>query len=257
MPRLLRMPFLDQAPLRVLSEHTASLVFLGEVHERPWLVETYAGLVGEACRRGKLGFLGVEYFNYEQQRILDEWLAGERSWASLVAEYSRGPEGFNLEVYRPLLETARRCGACIIGVMPPRDKARTVTLTGAIPGLPSEAPDPRDYPSEYECVLRALFPREGPMARIPVERLVLAQSYKDSVAAWRVAEAYRRYGPGVVVMGWVHVETLGAVASRAARLLGLEPISWLVTGARESLNDAVEAARLARCLETRYLLIRE
>ncbi|MCE4620553.1 MAG: ChaN family lipoprotein [Desulfurococcales archaeon] len=257
MSRLLRMPFLDQVPPGILSEHTARIVFLGEVHERPWLVEAYARLMGEECRRGRLGFLGVEYFNYEQQGILDEWRASERSWYSLVAEYSNGPEGFSLEIYRPLLETARKCGARIIGVMPPRDKARIVTMTGSIPDLPSRAPDPGEYPSEYECLLRALFPREGPMARIPVERLVLAQSYKDSIAAWRVADAYRRYGPGVVVMGWVHVEALGGVASRAARLLGLKPIDWLVAGARETFYDAIDALRLAGCLETRYLLIRE
>ncbi len=210
----------------------ARIVFLGEVHERPWIVSEVVRLIRHTCSRGWLGFLAVEYFNVEQQSIVDDWASGVISWDRLVEEYRKGPEGFNLEVYRPMLEAAANCGARIVGVMPPRTLATRVAREGVIPGRPDGAPAPAPftvYPP-YRSLLLTLFPREGPMARIPVERLLLAQSYKDSVAAWSVARASSS-GPGIVVMGWAHVEPRGGVATRVRILTGLD---GLVVGFREA-----------------------
>jgi len=222
--------FVGARPGDIVSE-AGRVVFLGEVHEREWLVGFMTGLL-EALARDGLDFLGVEWFNVEQQPLLDAWLEGSLSWQGLVEEYRKGPEGFNLDVYRPLLEAARGLGLRIVGVMPPRSLARRVSREGVIPWLPPGAPDPVEWAGreEYRRLVSSLFPRAGPMARIPVERLLLAQSYKDSVAAWAVARA-ARHGRGLIVMGWVHVEPVGSVPSRVEHLLG-EAVGPVV-GARE------------------------
>ncbi len=230
------------------------VVFLGEVHEREWIVSEAVSVLRALCDEGRLGFLALEHFNVEQQELLDSWLGGSMSWRELVEEYGRGPEGFNLEVYRPLLEAAASCGARIVGVMPPRDKARVVSREGRMPWLPEGAPDPAWYAGfgPYRALLESLFPREGPMASIPVESLVLAQSYKDSVAAWVIARMLSRK-TGMAVMGWVHVEARGGVATRLRELVPWA--SYLVIGYRE---QGVEEAlswyrRWQESLETRVL----
>ena len=257
MVRLVRRGWMDTVSLDFIWSHNYKILFLGEVHEQEWLVRVHQKLLSELCRRGRLGFLALEYFNVYQQEIVTRWFRGEASWEYLVEEYSRGPEGFNLEVYKPMLETARACGTPIIGVMPPRTVAQQVSRSGVIPSLPNGCIDPRDYPLEYQCLLEKLLPRHGPMARIPVSRLVLAQSYKDSIASWNIARAYEESGSGVVVMGWVHVEALGGVASRTARLLGLDRGEYLVVGARNSVGWHPQKGLLEECLITDYYFIRE
>jgi len=255
MVKVVRLPFLDEASINDILLHNYKLLFMGEVHERPWLVETHRELLANLCRMGRLGFLAVEYFNIEQQSLLDLWMNNKISWKELVEKYQEGPEGFNLDIYRPIFETAKKCDAKIIGVMPPRTTAQLITRKSIIPDTPKEAVPPEDYPPEYECLLRSLLPRAGPMSRIPVEKLILAQSYKDTIASHTIARSFKEYGSGAVIMGWVHVEAKGGVATRVSRLT--EGPLFLVVGAREggewrnSINNMVE------CLETSYLLIRE
>jgi len=249
-----RVPGFVEARAGDIVSEAGRVVFLGEVHEREWLVGFMTGLL-EALARDDLDFLGVEWFNVEQQGLLDAWLEGSLSWEGLVEEYRKGPEGFNLDVYRPLLEAARGLGVRIVGVMPPRSLARRVSREGVIPWLPEGAPDPAVWAGrENRRLVSSLFPRQGPMAGIPVERLLLAQSYKDSVAAWVVAGAARR-GRGLVVMGWVHVEPVGSVPSRVEAMLG-EGVGPVV-GAREEGLEGLAAwyGEWAWALLTRFYVL--
>ncbi len=207
----------------LLVDGEPQLLFLGEVHENPYAVDTAARTLADLCHRERLSFLGLEHFNSEQQGLLDEWVEDNISWEELVDEYRKGPEGFNLGVYRPLLEKARECGARVVGVMPPRNIANKYAKTGIL-DKSFEPPIPVDPYSwkGYMDVLPSLFPRSGPMASIPLERLAAAQSFKDSYSAARIAETFRGVGDsGVVLMGWAHIETPGAVPDRVESLLGL------------------------------------
>ncbi|MEB3851086.1 MAG: ChaN family lipoprotein [Desulfurococcales archaeon] len=247
-PPLLGYPHASEAPWRPLLDRIprARLVAFGEVHETPWAVGLARDLLARACQGG-LGWAGFEYFNTSQQGLLDSWASGRVGWRGLVEEYTRGPEGFNLEVYRPLLEAARACGARLVALMPPRPQANLVARQGR---LPERAPggveaDPDAWPG-YRGELEPLFPREGPMARIPVERLLLAQSFKDSVAASRVAWALSRWGRGFIVMGWAHVELPGAVVDRALASLGLRGGDAVIVSARRGAPSRVAAALRGR-----------
>jgi uncharacterized iron-regulated protein len=231
---------LSEADPRLMAARLrwARLVAFGEVHETPWAVELARRLLVEACLEGGVEWVGFEYFNTEQQGVLDAWASGAMDWRGLVDRYSRGPEGFNLEVYRPLLEAARSCAGRLVALMPPRPLANRVAKTGLIPpeAAPPVEPDPSAWP-RYREALEPLFPREGPMARIPLERLLLAQSFKDSTAAGVVVEHLKR-GRGFIVMGWAHVELPGAVVDRALAALGLPPEWALVVSARSGASEA-------------------
>ena len=214
------------------------LTALGEVHNNPLIVWVAAEILRAAASRGRV-VLAVEYFNTEQQSLLDAWLDGRITWEALVDEYSRGPEGFPLETYRPLLEAARSLGVRIIGVMPPRTWANTLARGGRPPRMPRGPVDPSLYPG-YRGFLEPLFPRRGPMARIPVERLLEAQSYKDQWAAETVAQALHEAGV-VLVMGWAHIEAPWGVPERAAGLAGVP--GWMTCIAGSRLAGSLEELR--------------
>ncbi len=198
----------------------AQVIALGEEHERKQIIETFRTIILYRCEIGLLKWLALEHFNTHQQGLLDAWVQSKTTWEELKREYERGPEGFNLEAYKPLLEAARDCGSQIIGVMPPRDKANKIARSGGVVGgepcLPIE---PSLYPGYEE--LERLFPRSGPMARIPLGNLLLAQSYKDSTAACTVYSAMEKHGvEGILMMGWAHIEVRGSVPDRIELLAG-------------------------------------
>ena len=237
----------EAGPERLQDAAGAQLVAFGEVHETPWAVRLATRLLRRICEHGGLGWVGFEYFNIDQQALLDSWTQGSIGWASLVEEYSGGPEGFNLEVYKPLLEQARACTSHLVALMPPRPVANSVAKSGQLPkGYPLEANPNPDAWAGYRGELEPLFPRAGPMARIPLNRLILAQSFKDSVAATVTARALERWGRGFIVMGWAHVELPGAVVARALALSGLREASAAVVSARRGgLEEARRVLKFA------------
>ncbi len=229
--RAIALPYLveEHEPWRVIRlDHR--LIALGEIHHSPELVLLYREAYLEACKQGG-AVLALEYFNTEQQSLLDSWLDDEIPWSKLYESYSRGPEGFDLNIYRPLLEAAKQCGQRIVGVMPPRDRANIIARTGTKPRTIIPV-DPDLWPG-YRDALIPLFPRQGPMARIPVERLLVAQSFKDSVAAETVSNLILEGYKVVLVMGWAHVELRGAVVERILHTTGLGRGETLVMGARD------------------------
>ncbi|MEB3774933.1 MAG: ChaN family lipoprotein [Desulfurococcales archaeon] len=234
------------------------IIYVGEVHERGWIVNCIRSLVN--ALRDRIGFIGMEHFNYTQQPLLDSWLRGSIGWGELVEEYRSGDEGFNLTIYKPLLEDARSLGIPVVGLMPPRRHASLIAHKG-LEALYQEAEPPVD-PGEvlreyrgYADRFLSLIPRQGPMARLDPRRLLLAQAYKDTVMAYNALKALKRYGNGVVVTGWAHVEHNGTVPTRAK---ALDPgHRYMVLTSRESgLNDASrELEGVREVLLASYLLL--
>ncbi len=256
-PVTLEWPWGVEAPFSSVLDQArrSALVALGEEHATPWIVRSGAEiLLSMASGPGKLA-LAMEMFNVEQQSLLDAWLLGELSWDELVEEYSRGPEGFPLDVYRPLMEAAKSLGARIFGVMPPRTKANMVARTGRLPRDAGPIALPEAWP-HYSGALAKLFPRSGPMARIPVERLLLAQSYKDHIASTVVAKLLRDGFRILLLMGWAHVEVPGSVPDRAAALASLPEEPLIVGARRRGLHDYLSSGEhLSLRLRSKYTLI--
>ena len=198
--------------------HEVDVLFFGEIHEKSWVVNCEATLLHRAIKIGAK-FLGVELFNYEQQRLIDSWVRGDIGWEELIKKYGRG---FNLNVYASLLNLAKEHGLKIVGIMPPRKYASRVVREGlevidGIAGSPVKSKDVWVSP-KYRKTLLKLFPKSGPMAKLNRESLVLAQAYKDTVLAKIVSEAIKRYGSGVVVAGWAHVEIPGSAPTRLSKI---------------------------------------
>jgi len=173
------------------------IIYVGEEHEKGWIIRCLLTLIN--ALRDRIGFIGMEHFNYTQQHLLDSWLKGSISWRVLVEEYSRGGEGFNLTLYKPLLDEARSIGVPIIGLMPPRWHASIIAHRG-LEALYQEAEplvDPGEVLREYKGYASrflSLIPREGPMTRLDPKRLLIAQAYKDTVMAFNSFKALREYG---------------------------------------------------------------
>ena len=199
-------------------------IYYGEVHERGWSIECSKRIVEATAGRGAK-FLALEHFTYEDQEALDEWSRGAIDWDTMKDSYTGG---FNIDLYKPLLEEARSRGLRLLALFPPRRIAALISHKG-VEGLREAASmlpqnirvDPELILEEYKGYrerILSLIPRRGPMARLDPERIVMAQAFKDTVAASIVSQALQELGPGVVVAGWVHVEVNGSIPSRVERL---------------------------------------
>ncbi len=220
------------------------VVFYGEVHAREWSVRCELEVLRGYARAGSIRWVGLEMFEYNMQSLLDSWSRGEISWDQLLEEYERLGGGFPLDVYRPLLIGARETGLALKAIMLPRHIARIVSREG----LGSEKlgnldipVDPRRVSVDYRWYrenFMELIPRHGPMARLDPERLLQAQALKDEVAAELSWRYLREQGPGLVVMGWAHVEYNGGVPTRLAERGG----RYLVITSRETLDEAMRVS---------------
>jgi len=236
------------------SNSYGELIFLGEVHQRRWVIDLSLDILRHLGGGGGT-YIGLEHFNREQQELLDAYLEGELEWEELVREYEEGPEGFNLEYYRPLIEWGRDSGTAIYGLMPPRIYASQLVRlymsgdTSAMERLLARyglTPEDLEAGQEYRERFLQLIPKEGPMARLDPEALLMAQSFKDEVMARRIAELSRRYRRGFILTGSGHVEHIGSVPTRVARLGyrgGYTVITSREAGREEALKELMEARR--------------
>ncbi len=257
-----------EATVAVLVEEASSesglTIYLGEVHQRRWIIslsidilERLAGMEGEL-------YIGMEHFNIEQQDLLDAYLEGEMEWDELVEKYEEGPEGFDLEYYRPLIEWARDNNTHIYGLMPPRIYASQLVrlyMSGDKEGVDrllaryGISIDDLDAGEEYRERFLQLIPREGPMARLDPEALLLAQSFKDEVMARRIVELSRRYRAGYILTGSGHVEHKGSVPTRVVKH-GYRGGYTVVTSREAGREEALEELRRAgKYLVARYLAL--
>jgi len=191
-------------------------ILFGEVHHVDWIISFEKKLLGEA---GDIGFVAMEHFNYEMDRLLERWICGCIDWDSFVEEYRRGPEGFDLDSYKPLLQEARDRKIPIYGAMPPRDIASKIakegltalTEEGEIHATIEEVS--KDYPG-YVDAIKSMIPREGPMAKLDIQGIIYAQAYKDTIMAKRIFNLIKRLGRGILYTGYAHIEIPGSVSTR-------------------------------------------
>ncbi len=220
------------------------VVFYGEIHAREWSVQCELEVLRGYARAGLVGWIGLEMFDYSMQDLLDSWSRGGISWDKFVREYERLGGGFPLDTYRPLLAWARDAGIVLKAIMLPRHIARIVSREGLgsekLGGLGIPV-DPRRVKVDYKWYrenFMELIPRQGPMAMLDPERLLQAQALKDEVAAELSWRYLREHGPGIVVMGWAHVEYNGGAPTRLAERGG----KYLVITSRETLDEAIQVS---------------
>lgn len=238
----------------------AEILFYGEVHRVPWIIKLASELILMRYEAGLLRFVGLEYFNYRMEGLVREWLEDRIDWGDFLSEYSKGPEGFPLRDYRPILDEIKRLGIEIVGVMPPRDEVRKVSRNG-LEGI-NEISDSPVQPSEvrldykgYRERLLSMIPSSGPMAMLDPEKIVMAQAYKDEVIAYKVADAYRRLGPGIVITGYAHSEIYGSASTRL-RNRGIRDYIVLTTRNTTLNDDLMRNFKMNEVMEARYIALK-
>jgi len=255
---------LDRVVTMIRTPH---IVFFGEKHEKPnvinWELRFLQALYTLASTNNAEFIVGMEHFNIEQQNVIDAYIKGEISWRDLIGIYTKGPEGFNLNYYKPVLDFARINSIEIVGLMPPRTDAKIIAKKGLDQSILARyelyPDDVSRYPSEYRERLMDLFPREGPMASIDKEKLVLAQSFKDQVMAKRIAEKLGRRTLFYAIMGSGHCEHVGSVPDRVKKLSKINPsitvITTKVRGAGENDRDLINDVAENKYIIADFLLI--
>ncbi len=243
------------------------IVFFGETHENPsvidWELRVLQALYTLASKNNVEFIVGMEHFNIEQQDVIDAYIKGNISWRDLVDIYTEGPEGFDLDYYRSILDFARRHSIEVVGLMPPRTYAKIIAMKGLSQSILAKygfyPDDISRYPSEYRERLMDLFPREGPMAHIDEEKLVLAQSFKDQVMAKRIVEKLGRHTLFYAIMGSGHCEHAGSVPDRVKALSKNNPrvtvITVKVKGIGEYDKDLIDVATKNKHIIADFLLI--
>ncbi len=238
----------------------SEILFYGEVHRVPWIIELARELIMMRYEAGLLRFVGLEYFNYRMEDLVKEWLEDRIDWEKFQSKYSKGPEGFPLDDYRPILDEIKRLGVVVIGVMPPRDEVRKVSRNGLegikeIMDSPIQPDEVRlDYKGYRERLL-SMFPSLGPMAMLDPEKIVMAQAYKDEVIAYKVADAYRRLGPGIVITGYAHSEIYGSASTRL-RNRGVGNYIVITTRDASLDDDLMKKFKMNEAMEARYIALR-
>jgi Haem-binding uptake, Tiki superfamily, ChaN len=92
---------------------SSRIIFIGETHHQSDVVAFQKAVVEEAAKalrspaaasaRSALHVV-FEHFAVDQQPSLNSYFEGRSSWEGLLSDYSKGAEGFDLHVYKPVLD---------------------------------------------------------------------------------------------------------------------------------------------------------
>jgi hypothetical protein len=195
------------------------VVLLGETHDDPehhrWQLHTIAGL--HTLRPDLV--LGFEMFPRRVQRVLDRWVAGERSEAEFLSQSEwENVWGYDRNLYLPIFQFARMHRVPMVALNVDRALVRRVGDEGwaAVPGAEREgvadpAPAGRDYTMWlYQSYLdhespggraevQRRVPGEGELAAPAFRRYVEAMQVWDRAMAQGIAERVRAGKPPLVV----------------------------------------------------------
>jgi uncharacterized iron-regulated protein len=107
------------------------LVFIGEVHNNPehHLIEVQI-LLALAMRTGRLS-IGMEFFQENQQPIIEAYLKGESSEETFLKRVNwKESWGFDYYLYRPLMLVAKDKGYDVVALNAPREIVWMVARSG-------------------------------------------------------------------------------------------------------------------------------
>jgi uncharacterized iron-regulated protein len=209
----------------------ADLVFVGEQHDDPATHRMELAILEGIARRRDSVIVALEMFERDVQPLLDDYLAGRRSEAELLAG-SRPWKNYAGD-YRPLVELARARGWPVTASNLPRPLASLVsrsglpvldTLTALTRANAAESlgcPEDRYY-RNFVKVMGDLAshgpaPLDGEGPQLRMTRMYQAQCLKDETMGESVARVWR---PGHLVVhynGSFHSDFRLGTAERAQR----------------------------------------
>jgi uncharacterized iron-regulated protein len=208
-----------------------TVVFLGEMHGLSPIRDQHVNVLNELrARHSTVISVGMEFFNYDQQEILNGFSAGEISESDFLKQVNW--QGFSFDFYREQVlfpQFAR--GEMIVGL----NISRTITSQIARGGLESLTPEqqssmPPNFSVGRSSYRERFFAAMGMHPTPQLENYFVAQSTWDDTMAWRAVEFVKAHPEHifVIIVGEFHVQFGGGFPDRfRARLV------------EENLNPAI------------------
>ncbi|HJL31469.1 MAG TPA: ChaN family lipoprotein, partial [Polyangiaceae bacterium LLY-WYZ-15_(1-7)] len=190
----------------------ARAIYLGESHDDTLDHAMQYRLLRELHRQDGALVLGMEMFQRPYQAVLDDWTAGRLDEEALRRRTEWDTRwGFDIRLYRPMLEFARARGVPVIALNARRELSRAVAMSG-LEGLDEalRADVPAELDLEDEAhralVMEALAEHPHGADEAALERMYEAQVLWDETMAERVAAALEAGASRIVVLaGSMHV----------------------------------------------------
>lgn len=223
----------------------ASLVFMGEVHDKREHHDLQLEVIKALHQAGIPVAIGVEMFSFDYQPLLDKWSAGKVPLAEFVRAYQQSWT-VPWAMYDDIFLYARNNRIPLIALDVPRDIAMTVARNGfaSLPPavrqrLPATAGCRIDAP--YMDFIRSAFENHG-YGKHEFMHFCEAQQLRNQTMAWYLQGYHRRKPQRVVVV----ITGVGHAMKRGIpyEIQQLAPlplkviIPQLAPGARDSLDDS-------------------
>lgn len=248
--------------LQMLTDlRSARAIYLAERHDVPLDHAMQYRILRALHREDASLVVGFEMFQKPFQNVLDDWTNGMLDEEALRRRSEWDQRwGFDIRMYRPMLELVRARAIPAWALNAPRELTRAVALHG-LDGIPEEMreqiPENMDLDDEaHQNLVRSALAAH-PHGNDPnaLERLYEAQVTWDESMAETVAEAIRNGASRIVVLaGRMHVQAGLGIPKRAARQ-GAQPYS--VVMAVEDDDEAIEELTSAEPRVADYLWIHE
>jgi len=207
------------------------LVFVGEIHSQPILVQLQKRIV-QAMKRNTQGRLHIvmEHFSFDMQHLLDQYQKGKLTFEQLEKEYHAiGTEGHKMSPYKSLLEYARDHDVKLHAGFVSRTHARRL-VTKQIPSYKYAAkwpvyhkPPGFEGSSYHYNLFESMISGRPSLLEPPSERfrpIFQAQLLKDTAMAHKINLLLRNIPQDdkvVVICGNGHVAHYQGVPERVLR----------------------------------------
>lgn len=235
---------LEQALERV---RPGQVVVLGEDHGTSVMAKQQLQVLEILRKNGHLVSLGMEFFDYTTQALVDHWRAGNLTEADFLEKVGWG-QGFSFDFYREQVQFPNWGAEFVVALNAPR------ALTGRISkvGLSGLSESERSLlPPQMTVGNAAYFERfksiMGDHLPTPeaLQRYFEAQSTWDDTMAWQAAEFLRAHPEQtlVIIVGEFHVQYGGGLPDRL-KARGVQMTSFSLVNLQGLTESEEQAAVL-------------
>jgi uncharacterized iron-regulated protein len=208
-----------------LIAHISSkeLIFVGEAHDNPDHHLIQVQILQAVANLSPSLNLGMEFFQKQQQPIVDRYIQGESTEKEFLAAVEwKKTWGFDYHFYRPLMQLARERGYRVLAINAPNDMVRKVARTGLKALEPSERdqlPKAIDLTqARHRAFLQEIYNEHSPHGLKDFEFFYEAQCVWEETMAYNLSE-HLKSGEGrlIAFTGNGHIVNKFGVPDRTVR----------------------------------------
>lgn len=214
------------------------VVVLGEQHGTRIQAAQQLQVMEKLKESGHFVSLGMEFFEYPKQSVVDAYRAGDMDEATFLTEVGWG-QGFSYDAYRTQVQFPQVGSEYVIALNAPRSLTGRISRVGMV-GLtddekkllpPNWTLGNQKYFERFQTVMGNHVPPDA------VARYFEAQSTWDDTMAWQAAEFLRTHPEQVlvIIVGEFHVQYGGGLPDRL-KARGLEVTTFSLVNL-EGLTD--------------------